>query len=74
MPIRDIQCANCASLIPLPENVNYLTLFEFPDSPPFNFDIDLGRLRKQYLTMMQKVHPDSVGSESQVLDLWNSLT
>lgn len=67
--MREISCGSCRSLTPLPENVNYLSLFGFPSTPPFEFDIDLGQLRKVYLQMMSRVHPDSVINNSEVIVL-----
>ena len=66
LDIREISCGSCRSLRPLPENVNYLSLFGFPSTPPFEFDLDLGKLRKEYLKMMSKVHPDSITDKSEV--------
>jgi hypothetical protein len=66
LDMREISCGSCRSLSPLPENVNYLFLFGFPSTPPFEFDLDLGKLRKEYLKMMSKVHPDSVIDKSWV--------
>ena len=63
---RTISCDKCGSLIPLPENVNYLSLFGFRDTPPFNFDLDVTALKKEYLKLMSKVHPDSVSGQSKV--------
>ena len=64
--IREISCKNCRSLTPLPENVHYLSLFGFSSLPPFEFDIDLRKLKSEYLKMMSKVHPDSVIDKSDV--------
>jgi hypothetical protein len=69
LDIREITCGRCHSLSPLPENVNYLSLFGFRSTPPFEFDLDLGRLRREYLKMMSKVHPDSVINKSEVIVL-----
>jgi hypothetical protein len=61
-----ILCKICGSLCPLPEGVNYLSLFGFQSNPPFDFNLDLARLRMEYLKMMAKVHPDSVISKPEV--------
>ena len=64
--MRDISCGKCRTLSPLPEDVNYLSLFGLPSTKPFEFNIDLGKLRREYLKLMSKVHPDSVIDKSEV--------
>ena len=64
--IREISCGKCRTLSPLPEDVNYLSLFGLPSTKPFEFNIDLGKLRREYLKLMSKVHPDSVIGKSEV--------
>jgi hypothetical protein len=64
--VRDISCNDCGALSPLPENVNYLSLFGLPSTPPFEFDLDVRKLKKDYLKMMSNVHPDSVIGKSEV--------
>jgi hypothetical protein len=64
--MRAISCGNCSGLSPLPENINYLSLFGLPSTAPFEFDIDLRKLKNEYLKMMAKVHPDSVIDKSGV--------
>ena len=59
----EISCKTCNALSPLPENVNYLSLFGFPST---QYDIDLRKLRTEYLKLMSKVHPDSVIDKSEV--------
>ena len=66
LEMREISCGKCGSLSPLPENVNYLSLFNFPSQEPFEFDIDRGKLRKEFLKMMTQVHPDSVINKADV--------
>jgi hypothetical protein len=66
LEMRDIICGNCNSLAPLPEDINYLSLFNLPSTEPFQFDIDLGKLRREFLKIMTKVHPDSVINKSDV--------
>lgn len=66
LDLREISCAECGALSPLPENINYLTLFNISAEKPFKFDIDVGQLRREYLKLMSKVHPDSVISGSDV--------
>ena len=61
-----ISCDKCGALNPLPENINYLSLFGFRDTQPFNFDLDVGALKKEYLKLMSKVHPDSVSGQAKV--------
>jgi len=61
-----ISCDKCGALNSLPENINYLSLFGFRDTQPFNFDLDVGALKKEYLKLMSKVHPDSVSGQSKV--------
>lgn len=67
LDLREISCGNCRALSPLPENINYLSLFGFPSTAPFEFDLDLRKLKNEYLKMMSKVHPDSVIDKSEVL-------
>jgi hypothetical protein len=67
--MREISCGNCRDLTPLPENINYLSLFGFPSKPPFEFDLDLRKLKNEYLRMMSKVHPDSVIDKSEVRNI-----
>src|SRR5271155_4866424 len=63
LDIKEISCKNCKALSPLPENVNYLSLFGFPTTA---YDIDLRKLKSEYLKLMSKVHPDSVSQKSDV--------
>jgi hypothetical protein len=64
--MREISCAECGALSPLPENINYLSLFKISAEQPFQFDIDVGLLKREYLKLMSKVHPDSVINSSDV--------
>lgn len=64
--LREISCTKCGALSPLPENINYLSLFAISSEQPFKFDIDVGKLKREYLKLMSKVHPDSVINESDV--------
>jgi len=64
--LLQIACGKCGSLLPLPEDINYLTLFGLPDKPPFSLDISLARLKEQYLKLMSQVHPDVVGGKADV--------
>ena len=73
LDIREISCGRCHSLSPLPENVNYLSLFGFSSTHPLEFNLDLGRLRREYLKLMSKVHPDSVINKSEVIVLTSVL-
>jgi hypothetical protein len=66
LDIREISCAECGALSPLPENINYLSLFKISAEQPFQFDIDVGLLKREYLKLMSKVHPDSVINSSDV--------
>jgi hypothetical protein len=66
LALREISCVKCGALSPLPENINYLSLFGISAEQPFKFDIDVGKLKKEYLKLMSKVHPDSVINESDV--------
>ena len=61
--LTEISCKTCNALSPLPENVNYLSLFGFPAT---SYDIDLRKLKSEYLKLMSKVHPDSVIHKSEV--------
>jgi hypothetical protein len=67
VPFQSVSCTNCNSLTPLPGDINYLTLFSIPSTLPFNFDINLATLRKEYLRIMSKVHPDSMSGQP---DVW----
>ena len=67
LAVREIRCTNCHALSPLPDTINYLALFGFPSKEPLEFDLDLGRLKREYLDMMSKVHPDSVIGKSEVI-------
>ena len=69
LPLPTISCTNCNSLTPLPENINYLDLFNLPSTLPFDFDLNLATLRKEYLTIMSKVHPDSMSGKPDVFYL-----
>ena len=60
LEMKEITCGKCGSLSPLPEDVNYLALFGLKSEQPFEFDIDLGQLRREYIKLMSKIHPDSV--------------
>lgn len=66
LDLAEISCTKCSSLCPLPEDINYLSLFGFHSQPPFEFDLDASKLRREYLRMMSKVHPDSVIDKSEV--------
>jgi hypothetical protein len=66
LDLRTISCGSCGTLSPLPENFNYLSLFGLPSGQPFTFNIDVGKLKGEYLKMMSKVHPDSVIDKSEV--------
>ena len=66
LDLREISCNKCGALSPLPENINYLSLFGISAEQPFKFDIDVGKLKREYLKLMSKVHPDSVINESDV--------
>jgi len=63
LDLKEISCKSCKALSPLPENVNYLSLFGFPTT---SYDIDLRKLKSEYLNLMSKVHPDSVSQKSEV--------
>jgi hypothetical protein len=65
LDITEISCKTCSTLSPLPEDINYLPLFGFSAKQPFDFDLDLGKLKREYLKMMSKVHPDSVIDKSE---------
>ena len=67
--LTEISCAKCGALSPLPENINYLSLFGISAEQPFKFDIDVGKLKREYVKLMTKVHPDSVINESDVSPL-----
>jgi len=67
LDLQEISCGKCGALAPLPENINYLTLFNIPADQPFRFDIDVGALKREYLKLMSKVHPDSVINSSDVI-------
>ena len=67
LDLREISCSECGALAPLPEDINYLTLFNIPADQPFRFDIDVGALKREYLKLMSKVHPDSVINSSDVI-------
>ena len=69
LDLTDISCAKCGALSPLPENINYLSLFGISAEQPFKFDIDVGKLKSEYVKLMTKVHPDSVINESDVFPL-----
>ena len=69
IPLQSISCSNCNSLTPLPNDINYLTLFNISSTLPFNFDIDLAALRREYLRIMSKVHPDSMTGQPEVANL-----
>ena len=66
LDLREISCGKCGSLSAVPENINYLSLFGFSQKEPFEFDLDVGKLRREYLRLMSKVHPDSVIDKSEV--------
>ena len=67
LEMREISCGNCGFLSPLPENINYLALFGLNSEQPFEFDIDLTKLKREYVKLMSKIHPDSVINKPDVI-------
>ena len=64
--LLQIACGKCGSLLPLPEDINYLSLFGLPDKLPFSLEINPAALRERYLKLMSQVHPDVVGDKAEV--------
>jgi hypothetical protein len=69
LEMREISCGNCGSLSPLPENINYLALFGLNSEQPFEFDINASKLKREYVKLMSKIHPDSVINKPDVISL-----
>jgi hypothetical protein len=70
LEMREIFCGSCGSLSPLPENINYLALFGLNSEQPFEFDIDVAKLKREYVKLMSKIHPDSVINKPDVISFW----
>ncbi|HON66700.1 MAG TPA: Fe-S protein assembly co-chaperone HscB [Phycisphaerae bacterium] len=56
-----ICCAGCGALNPLPPSL--FTYFELFGLEP-TYEIDLGELRRKYLTLSRSIHPDVAGRTS----------
>ncbi|KAH9528728.1 hypothetical protein DERF_002646 [Dermatophagoides farinae] len=61
-----IKCPHCSALQPISKNVDYFQLFNLnsmviankQQQPYWNYDIDLEKLRRNYLRLQQNMHPD----------------
>lgn len=57
-------CQSCASPAPIPESVSYYSYFPGLVAPPKGpFDLDVRAMRREFLKMQQKVHPDHFSSD-----------
>lgn len=78
-------CPSCSSLVPPPPSqTSHYSLFSLPTNPP-PYSIDLKTLKRDFLNLQQKVHPDRFGGQgekeewaalwsSRVNDAWKTLS
>lgn len=58
-PVSAATCQSCHSPCPIPDSVSYYDHFPDIDAPPVGaFEIDTRHLRKEFLKLQQRVHPD----------------